>query len=309
MAIQYEKLYHDYLHSERQYSPLTIQAYLADIEEFRHFLEENGGFKGYPAVQALDVRVYLGQLYEEELARTTISRKVSSLRMFYQFLLNQKYVQDNPFSQIALRKHQNHLPEFFYEEEMDQLFQSAYQQDKHPLWQRDAALLEFLYATGARVTEIVELELSQLDFSQRLVLIHGKGNKDRFVPFGHYAQRALQDYIQNLRPKLLTAADPDEQRVFLNNRGKPLTSAGISYILNQLMKRTSLTGKIHPHMLRHTFATQLLNRGADMRTVQELLGHANLSTTQIYTHVSRATLQKNYQDFFPRAKSEKDNLS
>ncbi|MFZ2965508.1 MAG: tyrosine-type recombinase/integrase, partial [Leuconostoc falkenbergense] len=168
------------------------------------------------------------------------------------------------------------------------------------LWQRNAALLEFLYATGARVAEIASLQLEQVDFSQRLVLIHGKGNKDRYVPFGHFASIALSTYIDGLRSEL--TAGMNHRVVFVNHRGQPITTAGITYILDQLMKQSSLTGKIHPHMLRHTFATHLLNHGADMRTVQELLGHVNLSTTQMYTHVTRESLQKNYQNFFPRAK-------
>lgn len=300
MSWDLERLYAEYLTAERQYSPQTVKAYLTDIGHFKDYLHQNGGFTSFQAVQNLDVRVYLASLYESQQARTTIARKVSSLRTFYQFLLNRQYVTDNPFSQVALKKHQDHLPEFFYESELDELFAVAYNRDQHPLWQRDAALLEFFYATGARVAEVAQLEINQVDFSQRLVLLHGKGQRDRYVPFGHFAQQALQQYLNQLRPELLQGQQ--HNYVFVNQRGKPLTTAGISYILQQLMKKTSLTGKIHPHMLRHSFATHLLNHGADMRTVQELLGHVNLSTTQIYTHVSRASLQENYRNFFPRAK-------
>ncbi|KDA48095.1 Site-specific tyrosine recombinase [Leuconostoc pseudomesenteroides 1159] len=293
------ELYHDYLQAERQYSPQTLKAYLTDITEFETYLSENGGFTQFKDVQGLDVRVFLNDLYEHNLARTTISRKISSLRMFYQFLIANKFALDNPFDNVALRKHQNHLPEFFYENEMQELFDVAYDHSDK-LWQRNAALLEFLYATGARVAEIASLQLEQVDFSQRLVLIHGKGNKDRYVPFGHFASIALSTYIDGLRSDL--TAGMDHRVVFVNHRGQPITTAGITYILDQLMKQSSLTGKIHPHMLRHTFATHLLNHDADMRTVQELLGHVNLSTTQMYTHVTRESLQKNYQNFFPRAK-------
>ncbi|MDI6666236.1 tyrosine recombinase XerC [Leuconostoc falkenbergense] len=293
------ELYRDYLQAERQYSPQTLKAYLTDITEFETYLSENGGFTQFKDVQALDVRVFLNDLYEHNLARTTISRKISSLRMFYQFLIANKFALDNPFDNVALRKHQNHLPEFFYENEMQELFAVAYDHSDK-LWQRNAALLEFLYATGARVAEIASFQLEQVDFSQRLVLIHGKGNKDRYVPFGHFASIALSTYIDGLRSEL--TAGMDHRVVFVNHRGQPITTAGITYILDQLMKQSSLTGKIHPHMLRHTFATHLLNHGADMRTVQELLGHVNLSTTQMYTHVTRESLQKNYQNFFPRAK-------
>ena len=302
MITKEAQLYQDYLQAERQYSDLTVKAYLTDIEAFTTFLAENGGFTTYRAVQTLDVRVYLNELYERQLARTTIARKISSLRMFFQFMLANQFVSDNPFENVALRKHQSHLPEFFYESELTTLFEVAYAEDE-PLRQRNAALLEFLYATGARVAEIANLTIAQLDFAQRLVLIHGKGNKDRYVPFGHFAAQAMTQYLHELRPQLV-AKQPPHDRVFVNHRGEPITAAGITYILNELMKKSALTGTIHPHMLRHTFATHLLNHGADMRTVQELLGHVNLSTTQMYTHVTRESLQKNYQSFFPRAKKD-----
>lgn len=299
MAVNVKQLYIEYLDSERQYSKLTIKAYLSDIDEFEYFLNNNGGFTGFNKIDGLEVRVYLNELYDRKLARTSIARKISSLRMFYQFLITNKYATDNPFSNVSLRKHQNHLPEFFYETEMVALFDSAYDHS-NKLWQRNAALVEFLYATGARVAEISNLKLNQIDFKQRLVLIHGKGNKDRYVPFGQYAQNSLYQYINELRSNLLKN-HVDHEYVFVNHLGRPITSAGITYILNEVIKQTTLTGKIHPHMLRHTFATHLLNHGADMRAVQELLGHVNLSTTQMYTHVTKENLQKNYRDFFPRA--------
>ncbi|MBS9338243.1 tyrosine recombinase XerC [Fructobacillus sp. M2-14] len=296
--------YRSYLLAERGYSRLTIEAYIKDIEAFVSYLNENGGFSTFQAVKPLDVRVYLGSLYDATLARTTIARKVSSLKNFYAYLVKEGQALDNPFEGVALRKHEAHLPEFLYENELQELFKVAYDKQDHPLYRRDAALLEFLFATGTRVSEIAGLAVSQLDLNNQLVLIHGKGNKDRYVPFGSYAKKALVDYLENERPELLAknkeSEKPDE--VFLNSKGGALTTAGISYILNQLMNKTSLTAKIHPHMLRHTFATTLLNNGADMRTVQELLGHSNLSTTQIYTHVSKKMLQSSYDSFFPRAK-------
>lgn len=296
--------YQSYLLAERGYSRLTIEAYMKDIEGFEAYLSENGGFTTFQVVKPLDVRVFLASLYDATLARTTIARKVSSLKNFYAYLVKEGQALDNPFEGVALRKHQAHLPEFLYENELQELFKVAYDQKDHPLFKRDAALLEFLFATGCRVSEIAGLAVSNIDLSNQLVLVHGKGNKDRYVPFGSYAKKALVNYLENDRPELLAknkeVDKPDE--LFLNSNGGALTSAGITYILNQLMNKTSLTAKIHPHMLRHTFATTLLNNGADMRTVQELLGHANLSTTQIYTHVSKKMLQSSYNNFFPRAK-------
>ncbi|MCK8616989.1 tyrosine recombinase XerC [Fructobacillus sp. M158] len=296
--------YQSYLNAERGYSALTVQAYEKDIQAFVEYLKDNGGFTTFQKVQPLDVRVYLASLYDAVMARTTIARKVSSLKNFYAYLVKEGLAQDDPFEGVALRKHQAHLPEFLYENELQELFKVAYDKSNHPRYRRDAALLEFLFATGVRVSELSSLTINQVDLANQLVLVHGKGNKDRYVPFGSYAKKALVDYLENERPNLFAknkmAEKPDE--LFLNNHGGALTSAGVTYILNQLMNKTSLTAKIHPHMLRHTFATTLLNRGADMRTVQELLGHANLSTTQIYTHVSKAMLQSSYQNYFPRAK-------
>lgn len=300
--------YQSYLNAERGYSSLTVQAYSKDIQAFVDYLRDNGGFTTFQSVQPLDVRVYLASLYDEVLARTTIARKVSSLKNFYAYLVKEGLAEDNPFEGVALRKHQAHLPEFLYDNELQALFKVAYDKVDHPQYRRDAALLEFLFATGVRVSELSGMHLDQLDLNNQLVLVHGKGNKDRYVPFGSYAKKALQDYLENDRPELLAKnkkVDKPEE-VFLNQHGGALTSAGVTYILQQLMNKTSLTGKIHPHMLRHTFATALLNRGADMRTVQELLGHANLSTTQIYTHVSKAMLQSSYQNYFPRAKRENE---
>ncbi|GAP00432.1 tyrosine recombinase XerC [Fructobacillus ficulneus] len=299
-----EQQYQQYLEAERGYSDQTVKAYLKDIAAFRYYLDTNGGFDGFTKVKTLEVRLYLADLYNQVLARTTIARKISSLKNFYAYLVSQKVSLDNPFEGVALRRHQAHLPEFFYDNEIQELFKAAYEREEHPLWRRDAALLEVLFATGMRVSEFSNMETDQVDLKQRLILVHGKGNKDRYVPFGSYAQKALVDYLDNCRPELVarkTVANPS-QNVFLNAQGGALTSAGVTYILNQLMQKTTLTGKIHPHMLRHSFATALLNRGADMRTVQELLGHANLSTTQIYTHVSKAMLQSSYQSYFPRAK-------
>ncbi len=170
-----------------------------------------------------------------------------------------------------------------------------------PLDQRNRALLEVLYGAGLRVSECANLTFSVIDFDNSVMLIHGKGNKDRYVPLGSYAADALQEYRLDGRKKIMEHFGKDHDSVFINHRGEQITPTGIEYVLNQLIKKSSLNSTIHPHMLRHTFATHLLNNGADLRTVQELLGHANLSTTQIYTHVTKESLQKSYRSFHPRA--------
>ncbi|MFD1412089.1 tyrosine recombinase XerC [Lapidilactobacillus gannanensis] len=291
-----------YLVVERQYSGLTKSAYLDDIQDFTDFLNTNGGLASYRDVGRLEIETFLDDLTQRKLARDTISRKISALRSFYRYLENHKLVERNPFAQIEIKGAPKVLPRFFYEQEMTALFEAV--QGDQPLRLRDRALLELFYATGMRVSEVSELTLTQIDFQTRIILVHGKGNKDRYVPFGHHALNALNDYLKKARPQLMAKQQATHDFVFVNHYGQQLTSHGISYILKQVIKRSSLHSDIHPHMLRHTFATHLLNHGADLRTVQELLGHASLSTTQIYTHVTMQHLQADYRQYFPRAVSE-----
>ncbi|APX72901.1 tyrosine recombinase XerC [Companilactobacillus allii] len=288
----------DYLMINHHYSEDTKSSYLEDINNFVKFLDDNGGFKGFTKINRLDVETYLTYLDEKNYADETVARRVSALRSFYNFLLRNKFMKTNPFDLIQLRHKGRKLPRFFYEKEMKQLFEAVKGDDA--LSERNSALLELLYATGMRVSECSNLELEQLDFTNGIVLVHGKGDKDRYVPFGSFAQRALNRYIDDGRKKLMAANNMDHQFVFVNNRGKGITSRGVEYILDQIIKKTSLTTDIHPHMIRHTFATHMLDNGADLRTVQELLGHSSLSTTQIYTHVTMEHLQKDYKKYFPR---------
>lgn len=293
-----------YLRGERQYSAETVKAYREDLTEFWQFLAANGGTKPWNQVDQLDVEVYLSHLYDHHYARTSIARKLSTMRSFYSFLMSNQLAKDDPFAYVQLKKHQDHLPRFFYEREMTALFTAAAANPDSQLATRDSALIEVLYGTGMRVSECVNLTLTAIDFDNRLMLITGKGNKQRYVPFGHYALDALTRYLQVARTPLMAAHDEHHDFVFVNHRGHQLTPAGVTYLLNQIIQRSSLTTEIHPHMLRHTFATHLLNRGADLRSVQELLGHSSLATTQIYTHVTREHLQRDYRQFFPRATEE-----
>lgn len=290
--------YLQYLIVERHYSAKTKVAYDQDIHEFIDFMNTNDDFHHFGDVHFTDIEAYLTYLDEKQLARSSVARKISSLRAFYTFLVKNEYLKDNPFINVELKKKPKRLPEFFYEKEMETLIKAA--SGDTPLAQRNQALVEVLYATGIRVSECVSLTIKQIDFDLKIMLIHGKGGKDRYVSFGQYALRALQRYLNDGRLKLLKKQNHDV--VFVNHLGKPLTSAGIEYILRQIIKKTDLTANIHPHMLRHTFATQMLNHDADLRTVQALLGHSSLSTTQIYTHVTMAHLQKDYRNHFPRAK-------
>ncbi|HWJ76578.1 MAG TPA: tyrosine recombinase XerC [Niallia sp.] len=287
----------EYLQIEKNYSPYTIEFYSQDIKQFFHFMEGQVINK-LEDVNPSDVRIYLTNLFSESLARKSIARRISSLRSFYRFLVREKVVENNPFSAISIPKLEKRLPDFFYEEELQQLFSSL--DSSSPLSLRNRALLELLYATGIRVGECVSIQLSDLDFSVSTVLIKGKGKKERYVPFGSFAHTALEAYIKDGRKKLMKDHSPHSY-LFVNYRGGRLTDNGVRDILNKMMDASSSQGKIHPHKLRHSFATHMLANGADMRTVQELLGHAFLSSTQIYTHVTNEYLKNTYMSFHPRA--------
>ncbi|MBZ3647678.1 tyrosine recombinase XerC [Enterococcus hirae] len=287
-----------YLIVERGYSEKTREAYEEDLTNFERFLTESGE-DDLLKINHLDVRVYLSYLTDERYSRNSISRKIASLRSFYQYLLKEEVIKENPFSYVHLKKKNLKLPRFFYENEMQVLFDSV--EGEKPLDLRNQALLEVLYGSGIRLSECSNLKLAEIDFDSEVMLIHGKGNKERYAPLGSFAQDALQEYFEKGRKVLMDKYHKSHDYVFVNHHGEPITPTGIEYVLNQVIKKSSLDSSIHPHMLRHTFATHLLNNGADMRTVQELLGHANLSTTQIYAHVTKESLQKNYRSFHPRA--------
>ncbi|WP_141431185.1 tyrosine recombinase XerC [Bacillus sp. 03113] len=291
------KSFIEYLQIERNYSPYTIEHYHQDIKEFLLFLNEQA-IEDETEAKYLDVRIYLTKLFEKKLARKSIARKISSLRSYYKFLLREKLVLENPFSLVSIPKIEKRLPEFFYEEEMQQLFNAC--ETNTPIGQRNKALLELLYATGMRVGECSQIRLNDLDLFLSTVLVRGKGKKERYIPFGSFAHNSIELYIQKGRKELIEKHSSHDY-LFVNYRGGALTARGIRKILNKMIDQSSLNGKIHPHMIRHSFATHLLANGADMRTVQELLGHAFLSSTQIYTHVTNEYLRKTYMSHHPRA--------
>lgn len=290
--------FNNYLAHERNYSNLTSEAYLEDIEHFLEFLEETGE-SNLLKINLTDARIYLSRLTDEKYNRSSISRKISSLRAFYQYLLNHDFIEENPFSYLHLKKTGLRLPNFFYNEEIELLFNAA--SGTEPLDYRDKALLEVLYGTGIRVSECQNLTLEDVDLDLGVMLVLGKGNRERYVPFGEYAKMAIEDYIKHCRSFLMNKYNKEHNYLFISQYGDHISVSGIQYALNQLIKSTSLTSSIHPHKLRHSFATHLLDNGADMRTVQELLGHRSLSSTQIYTHVTKDHLLKDYRQFHPRA--------
>jgi integrase/recombinase XerC len=290
----------EYLQIEKNYSKYTIVCYEQDINLFVEFLKEES-IEGIQDVTYSDVRLFLTKLYEKSDSKRSVARRISSLRSFYRFLLRENFVKENPFTLVSLPKKEHKNPNFLYKEEVERLFEVS--DLTTPTGQRDQAILEMLYATGIRVGECARIHLSDIDFTVQIILIHGKGNKQRYVPFGSYAQKALETYIKDGRKELLKKApsDMNTKALFLNHRGGPLTPRGIRLVIDRLMKKTSQPTRVSPHTLRHTFATHLLNEGADLRTVQELLGHEHLSTTQIYTHVTKDRLRTIYMNHHPRA--------
>ncbi|TKW75403.1 MAG: tyrosine recombinase XerC [Staphylococcus hominis] len=291
-----QKKFLNMLKVERNFSDHTLKAYHDDLAQFNQFLEQE--LLNLRTFEYKDARNYLSYLYSNNLKRTTVSRKISTLRTFYEFWMTQDTSVNNPFIQLVHPKKEQYLPQFFYEEEMEALFNTVSNDAKKGL--RDRVVIELLYATGIRVSELVNIKVMDLDMNLPGVKVLGKGNKERFVPFGEFCRQSIEQYLEKFKP-LKGKSHP---YLIVNMKGDPITERGIRYLLNDVVKRTAGVTEIHPHKLRHTFATHLLNQGADLRTVQSLLGHVNLSTTGKYTHVSNQQLRKVYLSAHPRAKKE-----
>lgn len=287
-----------HLKVEKNYSEHTVINYKKDLEEFCRFLNREGIVR-FSDVNYSVARLFLTELYARGLARNTVARMISSLRSFYRFLSMEQNISNNPFQLVELPKKDYRLPNFLYEEEVAALFHAV--DTSTPLGQRNQAILELLYATGIRVSECVALNVTDIDFFHEQIFIVGKGKKERYVPIGSFANDALKLYIQDGRKQLLKNHSSRTDALFLNYRGNRLSARSVRTILRQIVEKASLHKNISPHVLRHTFATHMLNAGADLRSVQELLGHSQLSSTQIYTHVTRDTLFNIYNRCHPRA--------
>ncbi|MBF7024055.1 tyrosine recombinase XerC [Staphylococcus kloosii] len=293
---QIQEAYLYMLKVERQFSDHTLKSYYDDIHQFNDFLQQE--HLDLNSFEYKDARNFLSFLYSKNLKRTTVSRKISTLRSFYEYWMTRDESVVNPFVQLVHPKKEQYLPHFFYEEEMEALFKTVSSDAKKGL--RDRVILELLYATGIRVSELVNIREQDLDMSSPGVKVLGKGNKERFIPFGEFCKQSIEAYLSQFKPKL----NSDHNFLLVNMKGDPITERGVRFVLNDVVKRTAGVTDIHPHKLRHTFATHMLNEGADLRTVQSLLGHVNLSTTGRYTHVSNEQLRKVYLNAHPRAKKE-----
>lgn len=293
--------FQDYLLNVRRYSSNTVSSYSFDICDFTKFIRGLG--KIFRDIKVDDVKSWILDLTERQIGKRSIKRKMSSLKSFYAWMYLQKKVDSDPFEYVHSPKATHALPDFFSEKEIDSLL-TANEKRTDKLKDRDQALLMLMFASGLRASEVVNLTFNQVDFDNRIMKVSGKGNKDRLVPFTNSAKEAMLNYINGLRKDLLKE---DTKYIFLNSKGNKMTVRGLEYILDEIEAKTGLYGKIHPHMLRHSFATKMLNRGADLRTIQELLGHSSIETTSIYTHVAYENMKETYEKTFPRAKKEDSN--
>jgi integrase/recombinase XerC len=285
-----------FLRHEKNASPHTIASYRRDLNQLADFLEERG--VGLTEIDNFVLRGFLARLHEKSNKKSTIARKLASIRSFLQFCLRKKWLEDNPAKVVATPKQERHVPSFLSEEEMRQ-FLALPPKPKTVLDYRDRALLELLYATGIRVGELVGTDVDDVNFSERLIVVRGKGKKERLLPFGSKAAESLHVYIK--KRILINKGEIEEAPLFLNYRGKRLTSRSVERIVNKYIQRAALRRKISPHSLRHSFASHLLSRGADLRVIQELLGHESLATTQKYTHIDIGQLLDVYRKSHPRS--------
>lgn len=285
----------DHLRFERNASPHTLDAYRRNLLQFYAHMQETG--VPFSRIDNMVIRSYLARLYRKEEKKSTIARKLAAIRSFFQFCMQKKWLKDNPAKVVATPKQDKPVPSFLSEEEMAGLLDVP--DTQRPLDLRDKALLEMLYAAGLRVSELVGLDLEDINFEERLLRVRGKGKKERLVPYGRAAEDSLYAYFR-VRPSLAQGR-MGEAAVFLNYRGERLSARSVQRIVRACIRQTALKRKISPHSLRHSFASHLLSRGADLRSIQELLGHASLATTQKYTHLDLKHLLDVYKKSHPRS--------
>ncbi|MCS6831516.1 MAG: tyrosine recombinase XerC [Armatimonadota bacterium] len=294
------------LRHRRRASENTLRGYTRDIVQFAEFLEREYSPAKWREVQPASVRAFLAELHRLAMSPRSIERKLAALRAFFKYLQQHGIVPSNPAQAVHAPRHDQQLPKVLAQQEVDRLLTAPSGDD--PLSARDRAILELLYATGMRVGELTKLRLQDIDWNQNVIQVLGKGNKARLVLFGRAAQEALSEYLSHARSQLLARGKTqDEGWLFLNGRGTRLTDRSVRRVIDRYAPELKSGFKPTPHSLRHSFATHLLDSGADLRTVQELLGHANLTTTQIYTHVSRERLKEVYQKAHPRAKEQEEH--
>ena len=280
----------DYLYIEKGLSQNTVQAYETDILSFLNWLTKTPNIN-YLNLKEDNINKYIAYLFKNKLKSSSVNRKISSLKSLYLYRIKKNILKNSPISQVITPKKEKYLPSSMSEEEVDRLLKSPDPSNKTE--KRDKAMIEMLYATGMRISELVNLKLTDVDMQRCVAKVFGKGKKERLIPFGEAALEALSDYISD-RDKSAS------KEIFLSNRGKKLSRVAFWQRIKIYLIRENLKNSISPHTLRHAFATHLLNRGADLRSVQLLLGHSDLSTTQIYTHIAKQRLSEVLKKHHPR---------
>lgn len=286
----YRDKFLNYLKIEKNYSPHTLTNYERDLKELESFLENNFKNIDIKEIDYFILRKFLVFL-SSQISKRSMARKISTLKSFFKFLVREGIIENNPAVSLIYPRQEKKLPTFLTEEEVDKLLESIKGEDFITL--RDKAILEFLYSCGARVSEVINLKKEDIDLIGGIVKVKGKGKKERILPLGEPAIRAIRKYLDKRKD--------NSSFLFVNYKGEKLSDRGVRLILEKYIKKLAFKFRVSPHTLRHSFATHLLNRGADLRSVQELLGHSSISTTQIYTHLSIDRLKKIYEKAHPRA--------
>lgn len=297
--------FREYLLDERRYSKHTADAYFSDCCGFFLFLEKNG--KTFFECKIADAKAFVAELAKEAISRSSIKRKISALRSFYDWAQREGMTDNNPFALVKGGKSSKRLPEFLTEEQVIDLFGRNMAREDF-LAARDEAILELMFASGLRASEVIGLTLDRTDLKGRTLRILGKGKKERIVPFSISCARTMDTYLKIIRNQLLSNRKDgiDPGFVFLSSKGMGLSERGLQFILTNIEKETGFPVHLHPHMMRHSFATFLLNRGGNLRQIQEFLGHESIGTTAIYAHVNYSDMKKAYDSAFLKQKDKED---
>ena len=295
------ELYLQFVKLEKGLSENSVQSYRNDLERYLKFLARDLRIKDLGGVTLNHIEQYLEELNAMDLAVSSVARNISSIRSFHEFAVVEKLAEANPAELIDLPKKTQKLPEVLTPDEVQRIIEIPDRTTDAGI--RNAAILETLYATGMRVSELIGLELDNLHFEIGFIRVIGKGNKERLVPVGEMAQSAIEHYIETVRPRFKSDKKPQKakNKIFLSQRGNPLSRMSIWNIVNDAAERAGIEKNVYPHIFRHSFATHLLEGGADLRAVQEMLGHSSIITTEIYTHVDRSLLHQVHKEFHPRA--------
>ena len=288
----------EHLRLDLNYSEQTIKSYQQDIESFGKYLNSKG--EDFEGANAQLIRMFLSNEIAQGKTKVTCCRRIAGLRHFYEFLVRKNFIKENPFLFVGAPKKEIRYPEALYLEQIETLF-AKNRERKDDLKLRDQAIIELLYATGVRVSELIAIKIGAIDFKNRTIRVFGKGRKERMVIFSKSCLKTLLDYLKNSPTKHFN------DFLFTNAKGEQLTARGIEYILDQIQNKCGIQLGLHPHMLRHTFATHLLEGGADLRVIQELLGHESINTTQVYTHITEEAMKQQFNLSHPRAKKPRNS--